>query len=144
MIGAEPGYVGYSDRNGLLSKAAEDNPHSVLYFRNIDLAHAIVQQFLGEAFEQGRFTDATGARISLSNTTVVMSLSHIGETIKHSQMGFVHNGSEERRLTGDLRRTGSLHLRERGAGFGLGESCRHGQNKVIQSFKCSIERRPKE
>lgn len=118
---------------GLLSKAAEDNPHSVLYFRNVDLAHAVVQQFLGEAFEQGRFTDATGARISLSNTTVVMSLSQISETTKHSQMGFVHNGeSEERRLTGDLRRTGSLHLRERGAGFGINESLAATIDEVIE------------
>jgi ATP-dependent Clp protease ATP-binding subunit ClpC len=133
LIGAEPGYVGYSDRSGLLSKAAEDNPHSVLYFRNIDLAHAIVQQFLGEAFEQGRFTDATGARISLSNTTVVMSLSQISETAKHSQMGFVHNGdSDERRSSGDLRRTGSLHLRERGAGFGINESLAATVDEVIE------------
>jgi ATP-dependent Clp protease ATP-binding subunit ClpC len=133
LIGAEPGYVGYSDRSGLLSKAAEDNPHSVLYFRNVDLAHAVVQQFLGEAFEQGRFTDATGARISLSNTTVVMSLSQISETNKHSQMGFVHNGeSEDRRLTGDLRRTGSLHIRERGAGFGINESLAATIDEVIE------------
>ena len=133
LIGAEPGYVGYSDRSGLLSKAAEDNPHSVLYFRNIDLAHAIVQQFLGEAFEQGRFTDATGARISLSNTTVVMSLSQINETTKHSHMGFVPGGeSEDRRLTGDLRRTGSLHLRERGSGFGINESLAATIDEVIE------------
>ena len=133
LIGAEPGYVGYSDRSGLLSKAAEDNPHSVLYFRNIDLAHPIVQQFLGEAFEQGRFTDATGARISLSNTTVVMSLSQMSETIKHSQMGFVHNGeSDERRLSGELRRTGSLHLRERGTGFGINESLAATIDEVVE------------
>src|SRR5262245_32850777 len=133
LIGAEPGYVGYSDRSGLLSKAAEDNPHSVLYFRNIDLAHAVVQQFLGEAFEQGRFTDASGARISLSNTTAVMSLSQLGETTKHSQMGFVHNGdSDDRRLTGDLRRTGSLHLRERGAAFGINESLASTVDEVIE------------
>ena len=133
LIGAEPGYVGYSDRSGLLSKAAEDNPHSVLYFRNIDLAHPVVQQFLGEAFEQGRFTDATGARISLSNTTVVMSLSQMSETIKHSQMGFVHNGeSDERRLSGELRRTGSLHLRERGTGFGINESLAATIDEVVE------------
>ena len=133
LIGAEPGYVGYGDRSGLLSKAAEDNPHSVLYFRNIDLAHAVVQQFLGEAFEQGRFTDAAGARISLSNMTVVMSLSQLGETTKHSQMGFVHNGdSDDRRLTGDLRRTGSLYLRERGAAFGLNESLAATVDEVIE------------
>jgi len=133
LIGAEPGYVGYSDRSGLLSKAAEDNPHSVLYFRNVDLAHPIVQQFLGEAFEQGRFTDATGARISLSNTTVAMSLSHMNETTKHQQMGFVQNGeSDERRMTGDLRRTGSLQLRERGSGFGIAESLAANIDEVIE------------
>ena len=133
LIGAEPGYVGYSDRSGLLSKAAEDNPHSVLYFRNIDLAHAVVQQFLGEAFEQGRFTDASGARISLSNTTVVMSLSQISESSKHLHMGFAPvPESEERRLTGDLRRTGSLHIRERGAGFGINESLAATIDEVIE------------
>lgn len=133
LIGAEPGYVGYSDRSGLLSKAAEDNPHSVLYFRNVDLAHPIVQQFLGEAFEQGRFTDATGARISLSNTTVAMSLSHMNETTKHLQMGFVQNGeSDERRMTGDLRRTGSLQLRERGSGFGIAEALAANIDEVIE------------
>ena len=133
LIGAEPGYVGYSDRSGLLSKAAEDNPHSVLYFRNIDLAHPVVQQFLGDAFEQGRFTDATGARISLSNTTVAMSLSQMSETNKHSHMGFVPGGeSEDRRLTGDLRRTGSLHIRERGSGFGINESLSAAIDEVIE------------
>jgi ATP-dependent Clp protease ATP-binding subunit ClpC len=133
LIGAEPGYVGYSDRSGLLSKAAEDNPHSVLYFRNIDLAHPVVQQFLGEAFEQGRFTDASGARISLSNTTVVMSLSQISESSKHLHMGFAPApDSEDRRLTGDLRRTGSLHIRERGAGFGINESLATTIDEVVE------------
>jgi len=133
LIGAEPGYVGYSDRSGLLSKAAEDNPHSVLYFRNIDLAHAVVQQFLGEAFEQGRFTDASGARISLSNTTVVMSLSQISASSRHLHMGFAPAGdSDDKRLTGDLRRTGSLHIRERGAGFGINESLATTIDEVIE------------
>lgn len=105
MIGAEPGYVGYGDRSGLLSKAAEDNPHSVLYFRNIDLAHPVIQQFLGEAMERGRFTDAEGKKISIANTTVVMSLSRGGESNK-SQVGFSArlNEDEERPVTGGLNR----------------------------------------
>ncbi|HEX8185156.1 MAG TPA: ATP-dependent Clp protease ATP-binding subunit, partial [Blastocatellia bacterium] len=134
LVGAEPGYVGYGDRSGLLSKAAEDNPHSVLYFRNIDLAHAVVQQFLGEAFEQGRFTDATGTRISLSNTTVVMSLSQISESNKPVHFGFIPHseGGEERHTTGTLRATGSLHLRERGSGFGINESLAATIDEVIE------------
>jgi ATP-dependent Clp protease ATP-binding subunit ClpC len=132
LIGAEPGYAGYSDRSGLLSKAGEDNPHSVLYFKNVDMAHAAVQQFLGEAFERGQFTDAAGAKISLSNMTVTMSLSQMNET-RHTRMGFVHNKEPEERLaTGALRRTGSLHLRERGSGFGINESLAATIDEVIE------------
>lgn len=134
LVGAEPGYVGYGDRSGLLSKAAEDSPHSVLYFRNIDLAHAVVQQFLSEAFEQGRFTDATGTKISLSNITVVMSLSQISENNKHVHLGFIPHteGGEERLTTGTLRATGSLHIRERGTGFGINESLAATIDEVIE------------
>lgn len=130
LIGAEPGYVGYADRSGLLSKAAEDSPHSVLYFRNIDLAHPVVQQFLGEAFEQGRFTDASGSKISLSNTTVVMSLSQMSENSKQSHVGFISDDSDERRSTGGLRATGSLNARERG--FGISESLLVSVDEVVE------------
>ncbi|HWN98706.1 MAG TPA: AAA family ATPase, partial [Blastocatellia bacterium] len=134
LIGAEPGYVGYSDRSGLLSKAAEDNPHSLLYFRNIDLAHPVVQQFLGEALEQGRFTDAAGARISLSNATVVMALSHMIESGRHNHMGFIarHEDSAEHQVTGSFRFTGSLNLRERGSGYDLTESLAANIDEVIE------------
>ncbi|HEU4391796.1 MAG TPA: ATP-dependent Clp protease ATP-binding subunit [Blastocatellia bacterium] len=94
LIGAEPGYVGYGDRSGLLSKSAEDNPHSVLYFRNVDLAHNVVQQFLAEALDLGRFTDASGATITLSTSTVVMSLSQMAETNKPAQVGFFTRGED--------------------------------------------------
>jgi ATP-dependent Clp protease ATP-binding subunit ClpC len=133
LIGAEPGYVGYSERSGLLSKAAEDNPHSLLYFRNIDLANQVVQQFLGEAFEQGQFTDATGSRVSLSNMTVVMSLSKLGENHKPVHVGFFPGEStDEKNLTGALRITGSLSLRERGTGFGLIEALASTVDEVIE------------
>ncbi len=134
LIGAEPGYIGYSDRSGLLSKAAEDNPHSLLYFRNIELAHPVVQQFLGEAFEQGRFTDAAGARVSLSNTTVVMALSQMIESGKQNHMGFISRSEEpaEHQMTGSLRFTGSLNLRERGSGYGLAESLAANIDEVIE------------
>jgi ATP-dependent Clp protease ATP-binding subunit ClpA len=128
LIGADPSFVGYGERSGLLAKAAEDSPHSVLYFRNIDMADQVVQQFLGEAFEQGRFTDAAGARISLSNTTVVMSLSGLQETHRGSQMGFVAHVEEEedRRAT-----TGKLRSEHR-MGSGLVDSLAATIDEVIE------------
>ncbi|HWC76935.1 MAG TPA: ATP-dependent Clp protease ATP-binding subunit, partial [Blastocatellia bacterium] len=132
LVGAEPGYVGYGDRSGLLSKAAEDSPHSVLYFRNIDLSHAVVQQFLGEAFEQGRFTDAAGTRISLSNVTIVMSLSQISESHKLTQMGFSarKDDEEQQRASQPRANTGGLG-RERGQG-GLVESLAATIDEVVE------------
>jgi len=63
----------------------------------------------------------------------VMSLSQISESSKHLHMGFAPvPESEERRLTGDLRRTGSLHIRERGAGFGINESLAATIDEVIE------------
>jgi ATP-dependent Clp protease ATP-binding subunit ClpA len=128
LIGADPSYVGYGERSGLLAKAAEDSPHSVLYFRNIDMADQVVQQFLGEAFEQGRFTDAAGARISLSNITVVMSLSGLHETHRGSQMGFIAPVEEEedRRVT-----TGRLRSENR-MGSGLVDTLAATIDEVIE------------
>jgi ATP-dependent Clp protease ATP-binding subunit ClpC len=131
LIGAEPGYTGHGER-GLLAKAAEDNPHSVLYFRNVDLAHPVTQQFLGESFEQGRFTDTTGANIALSNATIVMSRSHFSEGHRSGPLGFRPNGeSGEARLTGNLRAaTGHLALRERT--FGLVEALVAAIDEVVE------------
>lgn len=131
LIGAEPGYAGHGER-GLLAKAAEDNPHSVLYFRNVDLAHMVVQQFLGEAFEHGRFTDTAGANIVLSNMTVVMSRSQLSEQHKTAPLGFRPNGeSGEHRPTGNLRATtGGLHLKERS--FGLTDALAATVDEVIE------------
>lgn len=100
LVGAEPGYVGYGDRSGLLAKALQDNPHSILYFRNIDLAHAVTQEFLAETFDQGRFVDATGAIISLSNATVIMSLSRSCESPRQAHMGFARPEEDEQRREG--------------------------------------------
>ncbi|HWP44712.1 MAG TPA: AAA family ATPase, partial [Blastocatellia bacterium] len=115
---ADPSYVGYGERSGLLSKAVEDNPHSVLYFRNIDMADPVIQQFLGEAFEQGRFTDAAGARISLSNTTVVMTLSGFKENSRTSQVGFISSIEEEE----DRRAAAGRPGREIRTGSGLADN----------------------
>jgi ATP-dependent Clp protease ATP-binding subunit ClpA len=95
-----------------------------LYFRNVDLAHAVVQQFLGEAFEQGRFTDAAGATVSLSNTTVVMSPSQIAESFKHAHVGFVpHNGEGDE---------GRAATKERSHTAGLNESLAATIDEVVE------------
>lgn len=97
LVGAEPGYVGYGERSGQFTKAVEDNPHSVLLFRNVNLAHSSIQQFLAEAFENGRFTDSSGTQVSISNVTVVMTLTKDGEGARTGPLGFVSDATGELR-----------------------------------------------
>ncbi len=99
LIGSPPGYVGFGQR-GELAKAAQDNPHSVLYFRNIDLADPVVTRFLAECFMEGQFTDAAGRLISLSNNTIILTLSGEGyEVTKRKAIGFVRGPDETEGLS---------------------------------------------
>jgi ATP-dependent Clp protease ATP-binding subunit ClpC len=99
LIGSPPGYVGFGQR-GELAKAAQDNPHSVLYFRNIDLAHPVVTRFLAECFMEGQFTDAAGRLISLSNNTVILTLSGEGyEVTRKKSIGFAREPDETEGLS---------------------------------------------
>ncbi|MEO0140894.1 MAG: ATP-dependent Clp protease ATP-binding subunit [candidate division WOR-3 bacterium] len=99
LIGSPPGYVGFGQR-GELAKAAQDNPHSVLYFRNIDLADPVVTRFLAECFMEGQFTDAAGRLISLSNNTVILTLSGEGyEITKKKAIGFARSPDETEGLS---------------------------------------------
>jgi len=99
LVGSPPGYVGFGQR-GELAKAAQDHPHSVLYFRNIDLADPVVTRFLAECFMEGQFTDAAGRLISLSNNTVILTLSGEGyEVTKRKAIGFARGPEETEGLS---------------------------------------------
>ncbi len=89
LIGSPPGYVGYGER-GLLVKAAQDNPHSVLYFRNVDLAHPSIVSFLTQVFSDGRFVDAAGRLVSLSTCTIIVTMSGVGYSVSRKKaVGFI-------------------------------------------------------
>ncbi len=89
LIGSPPGYVGYGER-GMLVKAAQDNPHSVLYFRNLDLAHPSIASFLAQVFADGRFVDAAGRLVSLSTCTVIITMSGVGYSVsRRKAVGFI-------------------------------------------------------
>jgi ATP-dependent Clp protease ATP-binding subunit ClpC len=70
LVGAPPGYVGYSDRLPIHRLAAM--PWSVLLCEGAEAAHPVVRELLAEAFEDGAFVDGGGRRIALSDTVVVL------------------------------------------------------------------------
>ena len=72
LLGAPPGYVGYSD-GGQLTNAIKSKPFCVLLFDEIDKAHpSILDKFL-QILEDGRITDSAGETMYLSEALIIFT-----------------------------------------------------------------------
>lgn len=72
LIGAPPGYVGYSD-GGTLTEAIRRRPYSLVLFDEVEKAHPDVFNLLLQLLDDGRLTDSKGRTVSFSNCLVVMT-----------------------------------------------------------------------
>jgi ATP-dependent Clp protease ATP-binding subunit ClpC len=71
LIGAPPGYVGYSD--ALPLHRLTQMPWCVLRLENIDICHPQVRAVLTQGLETGVITDARGRHLYLSDTVVLLT-----------------------------------------------------------------------
>jgi ATP-dependent Clp protease ATP-binding subunit ClpA len=72
LVGAPPGYVGYSE-GGQLTDAVRRKPFSLLLFDEIEKAHPrILDKFL-QVLEDGRLTDGRGTTVHFSETLIVFT-----------------------------------------------------------------------
>lgn len=83
LLGAPPGYIGYSD-GGQLTNAIKSNPFCVLLFDEIDKAHpSILDKFL-QILEDGRITDSAGETMYFSEALIVFTsnLGVVGQDVE--------------------------------------------------------------
>jgi ATP-dependent Clp protease ATP-binding subunit ClpC len=71
LVGAPPGYVGYSD--ALPLHRLSQTPWCVLRLEHIDACHPQVRAVLTQALADGFITDARGKRLYLSDTVVLLT-----------------------------------------------------------------------
>ncbi len=71
LIGAPPGYVGYSDSLPLHKLA--QTPWCVLRFENMDFCHPAIRETVAQAFYDGKLQDARGRPIHFSDTIVILT-----------------------------------------------------------------------
>ena len=76
LIGAPPGYVGYS-AGGQLTNAIKENPFSVLLFDEIDKAHPRIMDTFLQILEDGRVTDSAGETVYFSECIIIFT-SNVG------------------------------------------------------------------
>lgn len=78
LIGAPPGYVGYS-KGGKLTERVKHNPFSVILFDEIEKAHTDIYNILLQILDDGALTDSEGCRVDFTNTIIVLT-SNVGAT----------------------------------------------------------------
>lgn len=85
LLGAPPGYIGYSD-GGQLTNAIKSKPFCVLLFDEIDKAHpSILDKFL-QILEDGRITDSAGETMYFSEALIIFT-SNLGVVGQKAETG---------------------------------------------------------
>ncbi|MGH3750811.1 MAG: AAA family ATPase, partial [Micromonosporaceae bacterium] len=79
LVGAPPGYVGYSE-GGQLTEAVRRRPYSVVLLDEVEKAHQDVFDVLLQVFDDGRLTDGQGRTVDFRNTILIMT-SNLGSQV---------------------------------------------------------------
>ena len=72
LIGAPPGYVGYSE-GGILTEAIRRRPYQVVLFDEVEKAHPDIFNLLLQVLDDGRLTDSQGRTVDFRNTIIVLT-----------------------------------------------------------------------
>jgi ATP-dependent Clp protease ATP-binding subunit ClpA len=102
LIGAPPGYVGYSDSNlggGKIINDLSKNPYSILLFDEVEKAHPDVYNLFLQLLDEGRITGTNGKTVNAKNTIVIMTSNLGARDGERNNIGF---GDQEK--TGESER----------------------------------------
>lgn len=76
LLGAPPGYVGFSE-GGELTEAVRRKPYCVVLLDEIEKAHPDIFNILLQVLDEGRLTDSSGRHVDFRNAIVIMT-SNVG------------------------------------------------------------------
>ncbi|WP_320067263.1 ATP-dependent chaperone ClpB [Micromonospora sp. RTGN7] len=79
LLGAPPGYVGYSE-GGQLTEAVRRRPYSVILLDEVEKAHPDVFDVLLQVLDDGRLTDGQGRTVDFRNAILVLT-SNLGSSV---------------------------------------------------------------
>jgi ATP-dependent Clp protease ATP-binding subunit ClpC len=94
LVGAPPGYVGYSE-GGQLTEAVRRRPYQVILLDEIEKAHPEAFNMLLQIMEDGHLTDAKGRKVDFRNTILIMT-SNVGaaQLTRQQALGFDVHGDD--------------------------------------------------
>lgn len=94
IVGAPPGYVGYSDNKNILEEI-RNKPFSILILDEIEKAHPSIMNLLFQILDEGVIKDSKGVEVRFNNVILIMT-SNIG--FHEINVGFNKNVDKLSRL----------------------------------------------
>ncbi len=85
IVGAPPGYVGYSDNHNILDDI-RNKPNTVLILDEIEKAHHDVLNLFFQILEDSKIKDSTGREIFFNNVIIIMT-TNVG--FENNPIGFI-------------------------------------------------------
>ena len=105
LIGAPPGYVGFSE-GGQLTEKVRRQPYSVVLLDEIEKAHEDVFNVLLQVMDDGRLTDGQGNTVDFKNVILIMTSNVGGQTLMHMPLeAFTAGGDVPKPVEQELRYT---------------------------------------
>ena len=98
LIGAPPGYVGFSEGNagsGKLTNDVETYPHCVLLLDEIEKAHPDVFNVLLQVMDNGTLTSSAGKQVDFRNVILIMTSNTGSRALLANKIGFGANKDPE-------------------------------------------------
>ena len=87
LVGAPPGYIGYDQGSGLVSRIRA-RPYSILLFDEVEKAHPDVLNILLGILDEGRLTDGQGKTADFRNTMIILTSNLGAESFHAEPLGF--------------------------------------------------------
>lgn len=95
LIGSPPGYVGFEQGGGLVSRVRA-HPYAVVLFDEIEKAHPDVLNVLLSVLDEGRLTDGQGRTADFRNTIIILTSNLGADSAREEPLGFGDSLSADR------------------------------------------------
>lgn len=93
LFGSTPGYIGYSEDGGMLTREVAKHPHSLIILDEIEKAKPSTWDAFLQILDAGRMTTGSGKVVDFSNCVIVMTSNLGTEEMSARGIGFGDSGS---------------------------------------------------
>ncbi len=108
LIGSPPGYIGFDQGGGLVSRV-RTRPYSIVLFDEIEKPHPDVLNLLLAVLDEGRLTDGQGKTADFRNTIIILTSNLGTSSLQEEPLGFGESSTTD--LSKSVRRAVTKNFR---------------------------------